>query len=133
VANMRTLQTQMRVRRALRVEAEYRRRLVTEGRDPDLARAGTARLLHVLRDVRAAWAQESAGSDLSGLRGHVSRWLAAMESAAAGFERPGADLANLSEQFRDAGVPLVFFLRGLDDSSDPVLAELTGMVLERSA
>jgi hypothetical protein len=56
-----------------------------------------------------------------------------MEAAAAGFERPGADLAGLSEQFRAAGVPLVFFLRGLDDSSDPVLAELTGAALERSA
>ncbi len=130
---MRTLQTQMRVRRALRVEAEYRRRLVTEGHGPDLARAGAARLLHVLRDVRTAWNQESADSDVSGLRGHVSRWLSAMEAAAAGLERPGADLGSLSEQFRDAGVPLVFFLRGLDDSSDPVLAELTGSVLERSA
>ncbi|MDQ6742654.1 MAG: hypothetical protein M3170_01145 [Candidatus Dormibacteraeota bacterium] len=130
---MRTLQTQMRVRRALRVEAEYRRRLVTEGHSPDLARAGAARLLHVLRDVRTAWNQESADLDVSGLRGHVSRWLSAMEAAAAGLERPGADLGSLSEQFRDAGVPLVFFLRGLDDSSDPVLAELTGSVLERSA
>ena len=87
----------------------------------------------MLRDVRASWAQESAVSDVSGLRGHVSRWLSAMEGAAAGLERPGADLADLGEQFRDAGVPLVFFLRGLDDSSDPVLAELTGSVLERSA
>lgn len=130
---MRTLQTQMRVRRALRVETEYRRRLSSEGYSADLARAGAARLLHVLRDVRAAWSHESAGSDLSGLRGHVSRWLSAMEAAAAGLERPGADLAGLSEQFRDAGVPLVFFLRGLDDSSDPVLAELTGSLLERSA
>ena len=130
---MRTLQTQMRVRRALRVETEYRRRLSSEGYSADLARAGAARLLHVLRDIRAAWSQESAGSALSGLRGHVSRWLSAMEAAAAGLERPGADLAGLSEQFRDAGVPLVFFLRGLDDSSDPVLAELTGSLLERSA
>src|SRR2546421_10718618 len=118
---MRTLQTQMRVRRALRVEAEYQRRLAAEGNGPDLARAGAAGLLHVLRDVRAAWSQESAGCDVSGLRGHVSRWLTTMEAAAAGFEHPGADLGGLSEQFRDAGVPLVFFLRGLDDSSGPVL------------
>jgi len=130
---MRTLQTQMRVRRALRVEAEYQRRLYAEGPSPDLARAGAARLLQVLRDVRAAWSQESAGTDLAGLRGHVSRCLSAMEAAAAGLERPGADLADVSARFRDAGVPLVFFLRGLEDSSDPVLAELTGTALKRSA
>jgi hypothetical protein len=130
---MRTLQTQMRVRRALRVEAEYHRRLLAEGQEPELARAASARLLQVLRDVRAAWAQESAGADLSGLRGHISRWLSAMEAAAAGLERPGADLADLSERFWDAGVPLALFLRGLDDSSGPVLAELAGPALERSA
>jgi hypothetical protein len=130
---MRTLQTQMRVRRALRVEAEYQRRLAAEGWNADLARAAAARLLHVLQDVRVAWNQESSAADLSGLRSHVSRWLAAMEAAAAGLERPGADLMDLSAQFRDAGVPLVFFLRGLDDSSEPVLAELAGGVLQRSA
>lgn len=130
---MRTLQSQMRARRALRLEAEYLRRLAAEGAGPDLARSAAARLLHVLQDVRAAWNQESAGADLAGLRGHVSRSLSVMEAAAAGLERPGADLADLSAQFRDAGVPLVFFLRGLDDSSEPVLAELTGSVLQRSA
>jgi hypothetical protein len=130
---MRTLQTQMRVRRALRVEAEYQRRLAAEGWNADLARAAAARLLHVLQDVRVAWNQESSAADLSGLRSHVSRWLSAMEAAAAGLERPGADLMDLSAQFRDAGVPLVFFLRGLDDSSEPVLAELAGGVLQRSA
>jgi hypothetical protein len=130
---MRTLQTQMRVRRALRVEAEYQRRLAAEGGNADLARAAAARLLHVLQDVRVAWNQESSAADLSGLRSHVSRWLSAMEAAAAGLERPGADLMDLSAQFRDAGVPLVFFLRGLDDSSEPVLAELAGGVLQRSA
>jgi hypothetical protein len=123
----------MRVRRALRVEAEYHRRLRAEGPDTELAEAGAARLLHVLRDVRAAWSQESAGADLASLRGHVSRSLSAMEVAAAGLGRPGADVGDLSERFRDAGVPLVFFLRGLDDSSDPVLAELVGTALERSA
>jgi hypothetical protein len=130
---MRTLQTQMRVRRALRVEAEYQRRLAAEGRSPDLARAASARLLQVLQDIRMAWGQESAAADLAGLRSHVSRWLSAMEAAAAGLERPGADLADLSTRFRDAGVPLVFFLRGLDDSSEPVLAELTANILPRSA
>jgi hypothetical protein len=123
----------MRVRRALRTEAEYVRRLLTEGQEPELAQAASARLLQVLRDVRAAWAHESAGVDLGALRTHVSRWLAAMEGAAAGLAQPGADVALLSERFSEAGVPLIVFLRGLDDSSAHVLAELAGPALARSA
>ena len=46
---------------------------------------------------------------------------------------PGADVARLGAELRDAGVPLVFFLRGLDDSEAPVLAELAGRELPRTA
>jgi hypothetical protein len=128
---MRTLQTQMRLRRALRTQAEYQRRLGTEGMAEELRRAASARLLQLLRDTRAAWAQESAGAALGGLRTHVNRSLSAMEAAAAALERPGGEPDF--QPFRDSGVPLVFFLRGLDDSSEPVLAELTGAALQRSA
>ena len=130
---MRTLQTQMRLRRVLRVQAEYQRRLLQENGSGQLAQAASARLLQLLRDVRAGWAHETAGVELTGLRAHVSRSLSAMEAAAAGLARPGADVAALGERFREAGVPLVFFLRGLDDSSEPVLAELGGPALQRSA
>ena len=78
-------------------------------------------------------AQESAGFELGGLRTHLTRSLSAMEAAAAGLERPGADLSDLDQRFRDAGLPLVFFLRGLDDSGEPLLAELVGAQLARSA
>jgi hypothetical protein len=130
---MRTLQTQMRIRRALRVEAEYQRRLFEEGKGAELARAAAARMLQLLRDARAAWAQESAGAELGDLRTHVSRSLSAMEAAAASLERPGADLGDLDRRFRDAGLPLVFFLRGLDDSSEPMLVELAAPSFARSA
>jgi len=130
---MRTLQTQMRVRRALRTEAEYHRRLLTEGQQSELAQAASVRLLQVLRDVRAAWAQESAGVDLGALRTHVSRWLATMEAAAAGLAQPGCDSDLVSQRFAEAGVPLLVFLRGLDDSSAHLLAELAGPALARSA
>jgi hypothetical protein len=56
-----------------------------------------------------------------------------MEVAAAGLERPGADLGDLDRRFRDAGLPLVFFLRGLDDSSEPLLVELAAPRFARSA
>ena len=52
----------------------------------------------------------------------------------AGKSAVGPLLADrLGVEFRDTGLPLVFFLRGLDDSEAPVLAELTGGGLRRSA
>lgn len=130
---MRTLQTQVRLRRLLRVQAEYERRWLEEAGGCQLAEAAATRLLQLLRDVRASWAQESASLELPGLRGHVSRSLAAMEAAAAGLVGPGADVAALGERFREAGLPLVFFLRGLDEAGEPVLADLGRPVLQRSA
>jgi len=132
---MRTLATQMRLRRLLRVQAEYQQRLLTEGPVGPLAAGASARLLQLIQDVRATWARESQGVDLAGLRPHVQRSLAAMEAAAAALAHPGEDVSRLGAELREAGVPLVFFLRGLDDSGDPVLAELAGRAatLPRSA
>lgn len=127
---MRTLATQMRLRRLLRTQAEYQDRLARDGR---LAGAASARLLELLRDVRTSWNRESEGRELAGLASHVSRSLAAMQAAAAAMAMPGADLRRLDAEFREAGVPLVFFLRGLDDSDGPVLAELAGQALPRTA
>jgi hypothetical protein len=130
--NMRTLATQMRLRRLLRAQADYQQRLVHEGQ-LELSATASARLLQLLADVRGTWERESAGMDLAGLRGHVTRSLAAMQAAAAALGRPGADAARLSAELRETGVPLVFFLRGLDDSEAPVLAELAGRELQRTA
>ena len=133
---MRTLQTQVRLRRLLRVQAEYERRLVEEAGGRQLAEAASGRLLQLLRDVRASWAQESAGLELPGLRGHVTRSLATMEAAAAGLARPGADVGSLGERFREVGLPLVFFLRGMEDADEAALIELGGSgrpALQRSA
>jgi hypothetical protein len=130
---MRTLTTQMRLRRLLRTQADYHRRLLGDGTAGALASAASARLLELLRDVRSAWASESGELVVTGLQGYVTRSLAVMAASSAGIARPGADLARLSAEFRDAGLPLVFFLRGLDDSDAPVVAELTGHVLARSA
>jgi hypothetical protein len=132
---MRTLATQMRLRRLLRAQAEYQQRLVTQGSVGPLAAAASSRLLQLLQDVRVTWARESQGVDLAGLRSHVQRSFAAMEAAAAALAHPGADVSRLGADLRDAGVPLVFFLRGLDDSEAPVLAELAGRTaaLRRSA
>jgi hypothetical protein len=130
---MRTLATQMRLRRLLRVQAEYQQRLLTEDAVRPLAAAASARLLQLLQDVRTTWTRESDGVELAGLRSYVQRSFAAMDAAAAALPRPGADVARLGAELRDSGVPLVFFLRGLDDSEAPVVAELAGSSLRRSA
>ena len=132
---MRTLATQMRLRRLLRAQLEYQQRLLTEGSAGQVAAAASARLLQLVQDVRGTWARESQGVDLAGLRSYVQRSLAAMEAAAAALAQPGADVSRLGADLRDAGVPLVFFLRGLDDSDAPVFAELAGQasVLPRTA
>ncbi len=130
---MRTLATQMRLRRLLRVQADFHRRLLEDGSGGALASAAAARLLELVRDVRSAGGSESGELAVTGLQGYVTRSLAVMAASAAGMARPGADLARLSGEFRDAGLPLVFFLRGLDDSDAPVVAELTSQPLARSA
>jgi hypothetical protein len=130
---MRTLATQMRLRRLLRTQAEYQRRLSVERDSRPLAIAASARLLQLLHDVRNTWERDSEQADLAGIRPYVLRSFATMQASAAAMARPGADLKRVGAEFREAGVPLVFFLRGLDDSAAPVLAELAGQGLARSA
>jgi hypothetical protein len=130
---MRTLATQMRLRRLLRAQLEYQQRLAAEGYPRPLAGAASARLLQLLQDVRATWARESEGAELAALRPYVQRTFATIQAAAAGTARPGADVARLGAELREAAVPLVFCLRGLDDSAAPVVAELAGRPLARSA
>src|SRR5215475_8402291 len=129
---MRTLTTQLRLRRLLRTEGEYLRRMREDGNGGLLATAASARLLDLLGDVRSAWQRESSELVLTDLHGYVTRSLAVMGASAAAVARPGADLPRLHTEFRDAGLPLVFFLRGLDDSEAPVVAELAGQPLART-
>lgn len=123
----------MRLRRLLRVHEEYQRRLLTETPVRPLAIAASSRLLQLLQDVRATWNRESEGFELSGLRVYVNRSLAAMQAAAAAMARPNADLRSLGIEFREAGLPLVFFLRGLDDAEGSLLTDLATRTLPRSA
>lgn len=132
VLNMRTLATQMRLRRALRAAAEYEQRLGAERSRPLMATA-SVRLVQLVRDARTSWHRESAGAELGSLQSFVNRSLSAMEVAAAGLAQPGADPASLTADLRRVGVPLVFCLRGLDDTQAAVLDELTGRSLLRTA
>ena len=134
---MRTLATQLRLRRLLRAHADYMSRLEAEPGNPELARIESKRLRDMLGEVRAAWAIDSATGDerdLEALRRHVSRTLATAEASLAELQRPNTDWDWLAGQFRESAAPLLFFLRGLEEVPDVLVHEwLSPAPLQRTA
>jgi hypothetical protein len=134
---MRTLGTELRLRRLIRQHAAAIERLRAEPGSAELAASVEQRLRSLLADVRAAWSSELRGSAATGvdvglLEGHVSRSLRALEAAIVELARPGIELDWLAERFRATAVPLLLFLRGLEETpaellgawSAPALAEI---------
>jgi hypothetical protein len=117
---MRTLATQVKLRRLVRTSSEAWSRLAA---DPfELYRAGSTvdRLLELSGEVREAWQREAAAAPLERpLERHVSEALRSAELAIAGLQQAGADLELLREDFEAAALPLEIFLRGLD--AEPAL------------
>jgi hypothetical protein len=135
---MRTLATQMRLRRLLRTHAEVLQRAVAGPADPELTAPARNRLLELVQDVRESWLKESAaaaaGAELVTLRRHVSRALSAMQAAVAVIGRPGWDPGRAGGDFREAALPLVFFLRGLEELPErQVLAWFGAPALQQTA
>jgi NTP pyrophosphatase (non-canonical NTP hydrolase) len=126
---MRTLATQMMLRRLIRVHGESVRRLRSEPLERDLPEALRARLLELVGAVRQAWAREAAAASSGGaelLDRHVRRSLSAVEAAVAVIGAPIQDLQRIEAEFNQAALPLVFFLRGLESTSQTAaLAELS--------
>ena len=118
--NMRTLQTQVKLRRLVRAVAEAQSRLESEPRERRLAGALVDRLLELETDVENAWRRESVAGRLEpALAGYVASALRTVELAIAGMRQAGADLELLRTDFDTAALPLEVFLRGLD--SEPAL------------
>ncbi len=119
----------MRLRRLIRQHALLIERLASERGDPEAAAAVEGRLRALLADVRAAWSADlglaagDARAELPLLDGHVRRSLKALEAAIVELGRPGTQLAWLADQFRATAVPLLLFLRGLEETP----AELLGL------
>jgi hypothetical protein len=109
---MRTLSTQVRLRRLILAFGESVERLRTEPIEPA---AAVTRLQELVAGVRDAWGREAA---LSGPEPAVARFaegaLRTLELAIAGLGQRGADLDLLEQDFEDAALPLELFLRGLD-------------------
>ena len=115
---MRTLATQVKLRRLIRAFAEAHSRLVSDPREQRMAGSVADRLLGLVADVRTAWRRE-AGLTEPVLARHVDEALRQAELASAGLGQAGADLDLLREDFDSSALPLEVFLRGLD--AEPAL------------
>lgn len=111
--NMRTLATQVKLRRLIRAFGEAESRLASDPRERRMAGSVVDRLLELATDVRAAWRRE-AGFAGPVLATHVDGSLRTAELAVAGLGQAGADLELLRQDFESAALPLEVFLRGLD-------------------
>jgi hypothetical protein len=117
---MRTLGTQVRLRRLIRGFTEAVDRLLSEPTEGRLADSVAARLQELVGQVRESWARERHSGSLSGsIDRYVQDSLRTMEFAIAGLPQRGADLELLRQDFEVAALPLEIFMRGLD--AEPAL------------
>ena len=120
MSNMRTLATQVKLRRLIRTFAESWNRLASEPLDRRVAGSVVDRLLGLSGELRESWSRESLARPLdAALARHVADSLRSMELAIAGLQQAGADLELLRGDFEAAALPLEVFLRGLD--AEPAL------------
>jgi len=117
---MRTLATQVKLRRLIRYFAESSARLEIEPGDRRLVGALVDRLLELAGDVQEAWRQESRLGRLEPvLAAYLAEALRTVELAIVGLRQAGSDVELLRGDFEAAALPLEIFLRGLD--AEPAL------------
>jgi hypothetical protein len=117
---MRTLETQVKLRRLVRAFAEARNRLATEPVERRAVGSLVHRLLELSGDLRDSWRRESLIRPLEpSLERYVKDSLRTVELAIAGLGQAGGDLELLRGDFDSAALPLEVFLRGLD--AEPAL------------
>jgi len=116
---MRTLATQVKLRRLIRAFAEARLRMMSEPADRRIV-GSTVDRLELAGDLRESWRRENALRPLEApLERYVKESLRTIELAVAGRRQAGADLELLRGDFESAALPLEVFLRGLD--AEPAL------------
>jgi hypothetical protein len=120
VTNMRTLATQVRLRRLDRAFSEALDRLLSEPAEREMVGLISAKLLELASDVRDSWRRESAQArPAAALDAYVKEALRSAEFAIAALPQTGAGLELLGRDFENAVLPLEVFLRGLD--AEPAL------------
>jgi hypothetical protein len=117
---MRTLATQVKLRRLIRAFAEAQGRLASEPVERRTVGSVVDRLLELAADVRESWRREALARPLEpALEAYMASSLRTAELAIAGLGQAGADLGLLRIDFESAALPLEVFLRGLD--AEPAL------------
>ena len=112
---MRTLSTQVRLRRLIRAFADALDRLHGDPGDSRVAPSVVSRLQDLAEGVHEAWAAESAsGRSEAAVERFAAAALRTVDLAIAGLGQPGADLELLRDDFEEAALPLELVLRGLD-------------------
>jgi hypothetical protein len=120
IENMRTLQTQVKLRRLIRSTAEAFSRLRWQPSERRMADAIVGRLLGLAAEVRESWAEDAlSGRPGEALRAFVAESLRTAELAITGAAQEGSDLELLRQDFERTALPLEVFLRGLD--AEPAL------------
>jgi hypothetical protein len=120
IVTMRTLSTQVRLRRLIRAFAEAVDRLGSEPAERQMSASVAARLLEPSGEVRQSWTRESLGGpEIDSLKRYVRDSLRTIDLAIAGLQQQGADLELLRRDFEVAALPLEIFMRGLD--AEPAL------------
>ena len=117
---MRTLSTQVKLRRLVRSTSDAFSRVRWQPADRILAGSIVDRLLALAAEVRESWAQEAiSGRPGEALSAFVAESLRMAELAISGIAQDGSDLGLLQQDFDRAALPLEVFLRGLD--AEPAL------------
>jgi hypothetical protein len=117
---MRTLNTQVRLRRLIRAFGEAVDRLASEPQEREHTGSVVARLMAMAEAVRDAWQRESElNQPAPPLEAYVAGTLRAVEYSISGLDQAGSDPALLKQDFESAAWPLEYFLRGLD--AEPAL------------
>jgi hypothetical protein len=117
---MRTLQSQVKLRRLIRSTSEAITRLRWEPSQRVMAGSIVDRLLELAAEVRESWAQEAvAGRPGEPLSAFVAEALRSLELAIAGVAQDGSDLQLLRQDFDRAAQEHLERQRGLD--AEPAL------------
>jgi hypothetical protein len=112
---MRTLSTQVKLRRLIRLFGEAFDRIASDPSERQMVGLVAAKLLELAGEVREAWQRESfAGTLPAPLGRYVRDQIRTIDLSIAGLEQAGADLELLRKDFEGAALPLEVFLRGLD-------------------
>lgn len=113
---MRTLGTQVRLRRLIRAVSESVDRLLSEPAEIEMAGVVAARLMELVDATVTSWRSERLAEGLgsAAFDRHVNGALQTIRFAVAGLGQRGADVQLLATDFQETALPLEVFLKGLD-------------------